>query len=195
MAEKKRPHTATHAGGQIQDLAYSCVCDLDADHAMGPLSKEQMEGYAGAMGCEVVNVFDTPWAYRNGPEQPWVCGRPRAQIKIEGLPPKWSETPEDVRRAADALTSFTHAAYRVQVAQREEDLKTAIRRAIELVEQNPRNEPMRTEISRPAVERMLAEDLGRLQLGRSAFTDAGRAELATELFDLGWRPTIDRLVR
>lgn len=112
------------------------------------------------------------------------------QFQVVGLPPKWSETPEDVRRAADALTSFSHAAYRAQVAQREEDLKEMLRRAIELVEQNPRNEPMRTEVSRPAVERMLAEDL------RAFSSSVPQVEgLAAALFDAGWRPTIDRLVR
>lgn len=113
-----------------------------------------------------------------------------SQLRVAGLPPKWSETAEDVRRMGDELASFTHDAYRVQVAQREEDLKAMVRRAIQLVEENPPNEPMRTPISRPAVERMLAEDLERTGLGRGE-----REDLAHELFDLGWRPTIERLAR
>lgn len=127
-----------------------------------------------------------------------LCGTPvqekETKFNVAGLPPKWSETPEDVRRAADALASFTRDAYQVQVAQREEDLKEILRRAIKLVEENPPNEPMRTPVSRPAVERMLAEDLDEA-LTLNTLTQAKLDEVARTLFDAGWRPTIDRLVR
>lgn len=92
-------------------------------------------------------------------------------------------------RAQELFNQVTGNAYRAYMQQSEEQLKDVVRKAMKLVEQNPRNEPMRAEISRPAVERMLAEDL-------SAFGNVPQvAGLATVLFDAGWRPTIDRLVR
>jgi len=85
--------------------------------------------------------------------------------------------------------SFVSHAMRVHVQHREQEWREMIQAALKLVEENPRNEPMRTEISRPAVERMLAEDL--CAVGADLDSDVR----AHELFDLGWRPTIDRLVR
>lgn len=127
-----------------------------------------------------------------------LCGTPLQekgnQLRVAGLSPKWSETSEDVKRAGEALDAFASNSYRVHVQQTEEQLKEVLRAALKLVEENPPNEPMRSYVPRPAVERMLAEDLRDVE-PHIDLTEAGRAAVARALFDAGWRPTIDRLVR
>ena len=130
-----------------------------------------------------------------------LCGTPVQEkdnkIRVAELRPRGiGKTAEaEADRAAwhhqEALTdAFVSNAMRVHVQHTEQTLKEMLRRAIELVEQNPRNEPMRTEIPRSAVERMLAEDL------RAFSSSVPQVEgLAAALFDAGWRPTIDRLAR
>lgn len=107
-------------------------------------------------------------------------------------PPAVSDSDREIAASLNSAVSEVFVSWSKAL---DEDLKDVVRRAIKLVEENPRNEPMRTELSRPAVESMLIQDLDRSQLGHSTLTDAGRAELAKELFDAGWRPTIDRVVR
>lgn len=172
MAEQEKlPHLATDPNGFMR----GCRCDLTEDHDVAAFGPHQFVA-GGPVNAPEIRVAEL---------------RPRGLGKTAE-----AEADRAAWHAQEALTdAFVSNAMRVHVQHTEQTLKEMIRRAIELVEENPRNEPMRTPVSRPAVERMLAEDLGRSELGRSAFTDAGRAELAKELFDDGWRPTIDRLVR
>lgn len=124
-----------------------------------------------------------------------LCGSPvqekENKIHVTELRPRGLRRTENLLESANVLASFTSGAYQAQVAQREEDLKTMVRNAIKLVEENPPNEPMRTPVSRPAVERMLAEDIAEALVPETVLAQ----DLAKKLFDAGWRPTIDRLVR
>lgn len=133
----------------------------------------------GFMRQRVHNLCDRP-VFRSDEPIP-------ANVRVAELRPRgFGKTAE----AAETLNGFVNRAWMTHVARQEEVLKEMMQAAIKLVEENPRNEPMRTEIGRPAVERMLAEDLERTGLGYGE-----RVDLAHELFDLGWRLTIDRLVR
>lgn len=101
--------------------------------------------------------------------------------------------PEGATEIQAAINEAVTGARVTFVQQTEEQLKNVVRAALKLVKENPRNEPMQAYVPRPAVEWMLAEDLAAISTLTSS--PEGRAQIATALFDLGWRPTIDRLVR
>lgn len=138
-----------------------------------------------------------------GAQTPCACPHGRdhgplrvAELRLHGFgKTEQAEADRASWHAQEALDAFAGNAYRVYVQQTEEQLKEVLRAALKLVEENPRNEPMRAEIGRPAVERMLAEDIRSVQEISVLLSSAEQGRLVTALFDLGWRPTIDRLVR
>jgi hypothetical protein len=152
--------------------------------ATGPLhAKLDSFGVARGCRCAIGQDHDEPLA----PEVEHLFGTPR-RITVESLRPR--PVPEGAAEIQAAINEAVTGARATFVQQSEEQLKDVVRAALKLVEENPRNEPMQAYVSRPAVERMLAADLERTGLGAGE-----RADLAHELFDAGWRPTIDRLVR
>lgn len=162
----------------------SCSCLIGRDHEESPRYSEtevRLEAYR----FDKDGVVGTVTSGGNGPTVQQLMDRLRPHGDV-----KTAEQAESV------FDSFTSDVYRVHVRQTEAQLREMVQQAIKLVEENPRNEPMRTEISRPAVERMLVEDLKHVDVhGYALRLDSDLLAVARALFDAGWRPTIDRLVR